>query len=37
MDLVTAIFVSYSSSLGLFAAITVYVEIKNYIIEKYYS
>ena len=37
MDLASAIIVSYSVNFGLFVAVTAYVEIKNYIIEKYYS
>jgi len=37
MDIVTALFVSYSASFGVYLTITTYVEIKNYIIDKYYS
>ncbi len=37
MDIATAIIVSYSYSFGVFVAVTAYVEIKNYIIEKYNS
>jgi hypothetical protein len=37
MDLATAIIVSYSVNFGLFVAVATYVEIKKYIIEKYYS
>lgn len=37
MDIASAIIVSYSVSFGVFVAISTYVEIKNYIIEKYYS
>jgi hypothetical protein len=37
MDIGTAIIASYSANLVLYVTITVYVEVKNYIIEKYYS
>jgi len=37
MDIVTAIFASYSVSFGLYVTLTAYAEIKNYIIDKYYS
>jgi len=37
MDIVTGIFASYSASFGLYLVITAYAEIKNYIIDKYYS
>lgn len=37
MDIATAIVVSYAANFGVYVTITVYVGIKNYIIEKYYS
>ena len=37
MDLATAMIVSYTSTIGLFATVYVYTEIKKYIIKKYYD
>ena len=37
MDIATAIIVSYTANFWFYVTITAYVEIKNYIIEKYYS
>jgi hypothetical protein len=37
MDIATAIIASYSANLVIYVTITVYVEVKNYIVETYYS
>ena len=37
MDLATAMIVSYTSTIGLFATVYVYTEIKKFIIKKYYD
>jgi hypothetical protein len=37
MDLVSAIVISYTSTFGVFIAVSAYVKIKKYIIEKYYD
>jgi hypothetical protein len=37
MDLATAMIFSYTSTIGLFATVYVYTEIKKYIIKKCYD
>jgi len=37
MDIVSGIIIGYSSSFGAFVVISLYKEIKDYIVEKYYS
>ena len=37
MELATAMIVSYTVTLALFATVYVYTEIKKYIIKKYYD
>ena len=37
MDIVSGIFIAYSSALGAFIVISLYKDIKDYIIEKYCS